>query len=114
MAKIIQSPVTRWPGSVTLPDNHSFPQEATWEAAIEAVGEGATVIDTAAKPAGAMVILPAILAIVQEWALGGGFPEKPTLEHFPATPKQSSALLIAWIIGEISAMYEEAVDVPLA
>lgn len=114
MPKTLQSPVTRWPGSITLPDYLNFPQEATWEAAIEAIGAGATVIETAAKPAGAMVILPAILDIVQGWELGGGFPEKPTLENFPATPKQSSAFLIAWIIGEISSLYEEGQDIPLA
>ncbi len=114
MPKILQSPVTRWPGSITLPDYLNFPQEAVWEAAIDAIGAGATVIETAAKPAGAMVILPAILDIVQGWELGGGFPEKPTLENFPATPKQSSAVLIAWIIGEISSLYEEGQELPLA
>lgn len=114
MTKVITSPVDRWPGTITLPDYLSFPQEAEWEDAIEAAGgEELALIDAASKPRPAMALLPAILGIVQEWRLEG-FPEYPTLDTFPATPKLSSARLLAWIIGEIAALYEEAITVPLA
>ena len=113
MPKIITSPVTKWPGTVTLPDWLSFQQEAAWEEVIEGL-EGEQVLGLAAKAKSALLFVPVITGIVQSWDLGGGFPCPPTLDTWPATPKISSALLLAWLIGEISAMHNEATTIPLA
>ena len=116
---ILDSPVKRWPGKIHLPDYLNFRLEAEWERAIEDIGKEAdgadnSVLSVSARPAQAMIILPVVLSIVQKWELGGGFPQYPTIDDFPATPKQSSALLLAFVIGEINKLYEEAQDVPLA
>ena len=113
MSKVITSPVKLWPGTVTLPDWLSLQQEAAWEEVIEGL-EGEQVLGLAAKAKSALLFVPVITGIVQSWELGGGFPCPPTLDTWPATPKISSALLLAWLIGEISAMHNEAVSIPLA
>lgn len=112
----ITCPVKRWPGTIRLPDYLNFRLEREWERAIEEIGNSGdvSVIDAGAKPDLALIILPVLLSIVQEWKLGGGFPAYPTIDDFPATPKQSSALLIAWVIGEINKLYEEGQEIPLA
>lgn len=110
----LDSPIKRWPGKIHLPDYLNFRLEAEWERAIEEIGKETSVLDASARPREAMIILPVVLSIVQKWELGGGFPQYPTIDDFPATPKQSSALLLAFVIGEINRLYEEAQEVPLS
>jgi hypothetical protein len=113
MGKIISSPVPKWPGTVTLPDWLTLQQEAAWEEVCEGL-EGEKFLDLAAKAKSALLFVKVLIGIVERWDLGGDFPCPPTLDTWPATPKISSALLMAWLIGEVSAMHEEATTVPLA
>ena len=110
MSKTITSPVKRYPGTVVLSDPLTFPQAFAFEDALAAVVE--------ARESGSMgrirfALLPGILACVEEWHLSG-FPEKPALDNFPSTPRQSIASVIDWLVEEITALYREADEVPLA
>ena len=110
MSKVITSPVKRYSGTVVLSDPLTFPQAFAWEDSLAAVGE--------AKETGSMAriryaLLPGILACVEAWHLDK-FPEQPALDNFPSTPRASVASLIDWLVGEITALYQEADEVPLA
>jgi hypothetical protein len=37
-----------------------------------------------------------------------------TPENYPASPKLSSAMLLSWLVGEISKLYKEADEIPNA
>lgn len=109
MSKVITSPIKHFPGTVTMADPLTFPQAMAFEDAIAAIepvrAAGMTKIRYA--------LLPGVLACVEEWHLDG-VSEHPALETFPATPKQSVAELFDWLVGEISALYRESENVPLA
>jgi hypothetical protein len=107
MAKVIISPVKRFSGSVTLSDPLTFPQALAVESAIrkgQALGDEGTHLQFD------NVLLPAVLACVQEWNIAGV--DNPTPETFPATPRTASAELIAWLIGEVMALYKDAEELP--
>lgn len=103
MGKTITSPVRRFPGTVTLSDPLSYPQVYAWRDAIEAAQAAG---EDAIKANGALV--SGILSVVEEWHLAGVDPAR-----FPATPAQSAAALVGWLVGEISALFAEAETVPL-
>ena len=111
MSKTITSPVKKWPGSVTLADPLSYPQVFAIEDAIDEVKR---LTSNGSQPSqmrlnGAWV--PAMLACVEEWHLEGlGNP----LVTFPATPGRSAALLLNWLIGEVTALFQEAEEIPNA
>lgn len=111
VSKVITSPVKRYTGTVVLSEPLTFPQAFAWEDALAAVGE--------VKESGSIAriryaLLPGILACAEEWRLGGGFPERPALDTFPSTPRVSVANLIDWLVKEITALYQETDEVPLA
>jgi hypothetical protein len=107
MSKTITSPVKRFPGTVTLPDFLTFPQAIAWEEAqadSEALRDGKTVF---AKRMQALV--PGFMAVVQEWNL-----ENFSLEPFQSTPRGAVIELCAWLIGEVTKLYDEAEEIPNA
>ena len=111
MSKVITSPVKRYSGTVTLYDPLTFPQSIAFEDALEAVralGKTATMSKIR------YAFLPGVLACVESWSLNGGFPERPALDTFPSTPKAPIGELIEWLIAEVSALYRDSEDVPLA
>lgn len=108
MSRVITSPIKRWPGTVVLSDPLTFPQVFAFEDAIRAVqAEGKDINQSRVDG----MILPGILACVEEWHLEN-IPEHPTIENFPATPPVSRSRLIAWLIESITELYTEADDVP--
>ena len=109
MPKSITSPVKRWPGTVTLYEPLSYPQVLALENAYKAI-KGLTDDPTMTQVRAIMV--PAVIKCVEGWQLNGGFPESPAFDNFPATPKQSAAKLIEWLLNEISVLYEDAEDIP--
>jgi len=129
MAKIIISPSKKWVGTVTLSDPLSMPQVLAFEDAIQdaqeqAIERGNTVTvkdkdGNEKKTANAlsarymMGILPGVCACVEKWELQG-LPEKVTPDTFPGSPKIASAELLAWLIREITKLYEDAETVPNA
>lgn len=104
MSKVITSPVKRFPGTVTIADPLTFPQAIAVERCIAAVRalENPTLLEVN------NVWVPAIDACVEEWHLEG------VNGSIPATPRQSSAKLVAWLINEIGVLFAESEDVPLA
>lgn len=109
MPKTITSPVKRFPGTVVLSDPLTFPQAFAFEDALASVKEARE-----GENMGRIryALLPGVLACVEEWHLTG-FPEQPALDNFPSTPRVSVASLIDWLVGEITALYREADEVPL-
>ena len=108
MGKVIESPVKKWPGSVTLSDPMSFEQYLTWKQTINAAHDLVKDNEVPWDEYDA-AISPGIIACVEKWALQG-LPEKP--EKMPANPRVSSHKLIHWLIGEITALIQEDEEVP--
>ncbi len=121
----LDSPVKRWPGSVTLPDYLTWPQVKAWTAAeaeadrliaeARAAGRvkqlGEREVLTAADTANVrMAWLPGVCAIVGDWRLSGL--DAVTPETFPATPPRSAAKLLTWLIDSISRLFDEEEDAP--
>lgn len=105
MSRVITSPVKKFPGTVTLADPLNFLQAAAFEkslADMRELGENATQTEADAA------MIPGITACIEAWELAGvnGF--------IPATPRRASMQLIAWLVGEIAKLYQDADAVPLA
>lgn len=108
--KVVQSPIKRWPGIVTLAEPLTLPQARLIEAALRPVKADTnddrvwfSTLDTAQ--------LPAILACVEKWELQN-FPESVTVDTFPASPRGDSHKLIDWLYKEILAIYFGESEVP--
>jgi hypothetical protein len=101
MSRVVPSPVAAWPGTVTLAEPLTFPQLIAYQgAAREAKG----VQDNNGTFAEWFyAILPGILACVEKWELGGGFPDGVTADTFPATPEDDSQALIGTLLRELRA-----------
>lgn len=123
--KVIESPVKKWPGTVTLPDYLTVPQAVEWEEAFDNANailpeceplskdkplskEQAELIDTRLSAKWLGLLLPGIKACVLEWNLQGLDPD-----NFPATPKTARIELVAWLIKEIGKLYS-GIEIPNA
>lgn len=94
MSKVLQSPSKRWPGTITISDPLTMPQYLAWLDCNErAAGESIH-----RKPG---AFLPGVLACVEKWELGGGFPTSPTPDTFPASPAVAVVRLMSLLVGEI-------------
>jgi len=105
MSKTIQSPVTRWPGSVELSDPLTFPQYSAFLDSVDAARE----VDNASRADAA--ILPGIAACIVSHSLSG-IPDPFSAETFPATPRKASAELIGWLVAEITKLITDADEIP--
>jgi hypothetical protein len=109
--KTITSPVSRYPGEVVLPDFLTLPQLIAFEKAIaaaEALREGGSMSEHR------YALLPGLCACVSEWRLTDGRTGANlgplTADTFPASPRDASARLMTWLIGEIAAMNKDDED----
>jgi len=110
MGKVITSPSKRWSGSVTISDPLLIPQTIAFEEALNSAKESGAE-STAAKYS--YLLLPGVCACVEKWNLAG-LPEDMTPETFPGSPKIESIKLLAWLINEVAALYNDAEAVPNA
>jgi hypothetical protein len=110
MSKVIKSPVKRFPGEVTLSDPLTFPQVFAIQDALAEAGELGPDSNVMRYN---RAILPGVLECVEKWGLKN-FPKDPTPDTFPATPSLASANLVAWLISEISELFNEAEPDPEA
>ncbi len=101
----LESPVKRWPGTVTLPEYLTWPQMEQWQAAAQEA-EDATVMTQQQ-----LAWVRGICAVVSTWELTG-LPSAMTPDTFPATPARSAVALMGWLIREISALFDEADEAP--
>ena len=108
MSKTVTYTSDKWGGSVTFHDPLTLEQEAAWESAIlasKALGSDVGLAEQQVK------IIPGILACVERWELKD-FPERITLANWPTRPRLERAKLIAWLVKNISDLYEDSVTVP--
>ena len=105
MSKVIKSPVDHFAGEVTLSDPLTFPQVFAIEDAMDASRE---LGDDASQKRRFYAVLPGIFKCVEKWDLVAPFPASVTVETFPSTPSISSAQVIAWLMGEITDLFDEA------
>ena len=121
MSKTITSPVKEFPGSVELPDYLTFPQaliyeqsildtqvlfsEAWEDSGIEEGDEDASISISQIRYDSEMI--KAICACVESWDLKGLGQLAP--DTFPATPRQASKELVAWLYEEITYLFSPEV-----
>lgn len=110
MSKVITSPSKKWSGTVTISDPLLIPQTMAFEDAVNAAKDCG--MGTAAAKY-SYLLLPGVCACVEKWNLAG-LPEGMTPEQFPGSPKVESIKLLAWLVNEIGALYDEAETVPNA
>lgn len=124
MTKRIDSPSTKWAGHVLLHDPLTLEHVLAWDDMRDETADLPSSKYLAKLNLESKVIelptwsskeqkylLPAILRIVAEWHLEN-FPEHPTLETFPMSPRGESTRLVNWLYAEIEKIYWGAVDVP--
>jgi len=105
MSKVISSPVSKWPGSVTLSDPLTFSQYISWRDGMQAAARYVVEKGPDAKQAEYdQLVLAGVRPAVEKWGLNSGFTPDP----FPATPRAASSKLIAWLVAEVSAIANEA------
>ena len=105
MSKVIESPVKRFKGTVTLRDPMTFDLVAKWEEALQ-------VIQTADKESRFAVIqrtlYPLMIGMVETWELTNII-SPVTVENFPNASAGTSAAsihhLTAWLINECQKIY---------
>jgi len=110
MSKTIESPVKKWSGTVTLHDPLTFPQVLAFQDALDAAR---ALDDNVSVSRVNYTLLPGIIECVESWNLDG-ISNNPTPDDLPASPSLSSAELIGWLINEITQLFREANEVPLA
>jgi hypothetical protein len=97
----------KWKGEVEFYSPLTIQQEAEWEYAIGAYRK--SVERDGGLSAQNLAFLPGIIACVKSWHLDK-LPERITLENFPARPKLERAKLIAWLVTNISEIYQSDDD----
>lgn len=55
--------------------------------------------------------IPALIACVEKWEIEN-FPDKPTIETFPLTPRAATSELIQQIFDEIKLIYNGEIELP--
>ena len=109
----IESPVTRFPGHVILPEFLNIGQVRAFEDALGDPDAGQVENKKVWISLSDERRLPAVLQCVQEWHIQG-VPEKPTLETFPMTPLVPAHDLLNWIFGELLKMWTGETEIPNA
>ena len=122
MPKVIESPVKKFPGTVTLFDPLTMPQVVVIDECLvargvffeekEIDGKRAYVLKADAFWSGPdTAALKAIFECVDEWNLNG-IPEDVTTETFPGSPRNASRELVNWLIKEILDIYRGETEIP--
>ena len=122
MPKVIESPVKKFPGTVTLFDPLTMPQVVKIDECLlsrrqyfeETEIDGArgyVLKDDAFWSHPDTIALDAILVCVEEWNLKN-LPDDLTAENFPGSPRPASRALINWLVIEILAVYQGETEVP--
>ena len=106
MPKTVVCPITRWPGSVMFSDPMTMPQALAWEHAVQA----AVALQDKTRTEFQAALLPGICTCIEKWELEGLTNITP--ETFPASPREESAQLIAWLSDQIAAIYAGSGEVP--
>jgi len=103
MSKTIVSPVEEFPGTVKLPDRLTMPQVLAFEQSIK----DSQALENGTPAEYDAIFLKAIFACVESVELDGY--ETVSEDNFPATPREKSAELIAWMFGSVLKLYNPEV-----
>ena len=95
MGKSVICPVKKFAGAVVFKDPLPYNTVVKFETA----ARDATAQDVGIK------FLPVILEAVEKWELKN-FPAVPTVDNFPGTPRKAVYELIAWLLNEMTAIYQ--------
>lgn len=124
MKKVI-SPSKRWAGYVLLHDPLNLDMVFAIEEAqdrateiepskfLQKVSETGVQIGTTWSSKSDALLIPVFLKCVSEWHLEN-FPESPSVENFPASPRKDVRELIDWLWEEINKVYTGETEVPNA
>lgn len=108
--KIVTCPIPRWAGTAQIYDPLTLHQVAMVQRAIANVQK----MEEPVKAEVEEVMLPAILACVVRFNMTG-IPEEMGVDQWPGSPRDDSAKLFEWLLGEIMVVYRGEVEpVPLA
>ena len=122
MPKIIESPVKKFSGTVTLYEPLTMLMVMEFEASlttrreffneVERDGEKVyTLKPRTAWSAPDSEALKGIIPCVEKWDLEG-FPEDVTPDTFPGTPRAASKRLVDWLLAEILKVYSGELEIP--
>lgn len=109
MSIIIQSPTPLWPGEVVVQKPIGLQAYIEFTEAWQAASKQAD-----NYPRYMLALLPGLLACIEDWRLGGGFPNPVTPQNFPAMPQRDSMALFGAILGAISEQAKSALEAPNA
>lgn len=109
MSKVLNSPIERWSGSVTIADPLTIPQVRLIEEGLEVPksNEDGKFLSSELD----VKQLPAIFACVEKWELAN-MPKDLTADNFPASPRKDSHKLIDFIFREIVKVYVGELEIP--
>ena len=112
MSKVLQYKEEPFTGSVVFSDPLSLEQEAAIERANADMKRTIEALGGVNNGSSAMIaaILPGILACTERWNLSG-IPEEPTLQTWPTRPRVAVSKLVAWLLTELSKLYQDATDI---
>jgi hypothetical protein len=120
MGKVHNVNIDNFAGFVEFPDFLTYPQLARVEAAVKEVQENGERTRTNEKGEDVFVydftqahllFLPVLFDIVKKWSVTN-IPETPTLDTFPATPRESLVPLVEGMIQFLLKMRYKEVTVP--
>jgi hypothetical protein len=104
MSKKIDSPVKRFPGSMTLSDPLTFPQSIAFAKGIKEARE-LEVNNREDFYEYVKLAVPAVAVCVESWDIEGVGDLTP--DTFPSTPRDSAPELLGWIVGAVTALFRE-------
>lgn len=97
MSKTVTCPVKRFEGDVVFKDPIPYLTVLKFErAARSSDNEAASLSES---------FIPIVIEAVESWKLKN-FPENPTAETFPGTPRASIFKLVAWLLNEFTEIYK--------
>ena len=104
MTKIINSPVKKFPGSITLPDALPLAKVLAFDKAMRAASD-LPIIERAA------VCLDAIMDCIEVFQIKGQ-PDKPTSQTFLYTPAAAATDLYIWLLTSVTALVVGEKEIP--
>jgi hypothetical protein len=110
MSTAHESPVKKFPGSVTMPDYLSYPQVLAFRRAVK---EAKELGDDVPLFEYNHALLPGIIPCVEKWEIPS-LPQSITADSFPVAPSQASQRFTAWLIRLVTELMNEAEDIPNA
>ena len=117
MSKIVHSPISRWPGDVTLHDTVTYPLLIKWN---DSIAEAQDWTREGIDPSTRLITdqlryrqakLPGLVAFVESHTLRG-LPVSLSVDNFPALPIGDSINLLVWLNDEIDSIIQAANEVP--